>query len=326
MDIKHVLLIGGSGFVGGWLAGRLSERGIRVTVPTRRRDNNKRLTMLPRVSLVEADVHDPQVLLGLMPGVDAVINLAGILHDNSSGASYGKRFAAAHVELPAKIVAAMQQAGVRRLLHMSALKAAADAPSAYLRSKAAGEAAVLAAAAAGSLDVTIFRPSVIFGRGDAFLTTFAGLLRCLPVLPLAGAGARFQPVYVGDVVDAFADALKDASTFGQIYELGGPKAYTLRGLVEYVAGLLGQPRLVVELPAALGYLQARLMSLLPNPKMSPDNLRSMQVDNLVDGQHNFPGWQPQALEAVAPTYLLPARAKQRFDGYRAHAGRGGDQG
>ena len=249
MNIKNVLLIGGSGFIGSWIANRLSERGIRVVIPSRHRDHTKQATMVPTVYVVEANVNDPQVLAGLMKGMDAVINLVGILHDGDSRQPYGKRFAEAHVELPKKIVAAMQQSGVRRLVHMSALKASADAPSAYLRSKAAGEAAVLAAAK--DLDMTVFRPSVIFGPGDAFLNKFAALLDLCPVLPLAGAKARFQPAYIGDVADAMVDCLTRSDTFGQIYELAGPRAYSLRELVDYVAKLSGHCRTVINLGSGL---------------------------------------------------------------------------
>ena len=319
MELKKVLLIGGSGFVGGWIANRLSERGSRVTIPTRHRDNTKQLILLPTVYMVDADIHDPHELASLMTGVDAVINLVGILHDGDSRKPYGKRFAEAHVELPKKILAAMMQTGVRRLVHMSALRASDDAPSAYLRSKAAGEAAVLGAA--NELDVTVFRPSVIFGPGDSFLNTFASLLRVFPVMPLGGADARFQPVYIGDVADAFCACLTDRATFGQTYELCGPTVYTLRELVEYTGELIGRRRPVIGLPDALAYLQAGFLSLLPNPPMSPDNLRSMQLDNLTDGHHNYPGWQPKSLEAVAPGYLSALRPNLRLDKYRLRAGR-----
>jgi len=319
MELKKVLLIGGSGFVGGWIANRLSARGIRVTIPTRHRDNTKQVILLPTVYTVEADVHDPQVLASLMHDVDAVINLVGILHDGDSSQPYGKRFAAAHVELPRKILAAMKQAGVRRLVHMSALKAAVDAPSAYLRSKGEGEA--LVGAAMDQFDITVFRPSVIFGPGDSFLNTFATLLKLFPVLPLGGAGARFQPVYVGDVADAFAGCLGDRATFGQTYDLCGPRVYTLREMVEYTGKLIGRQRLVINLPDGLAKLQAGVLGLLPNPPMSPDNLRSMQVDNVTDGQHNYPSWNPQRLEAVAPAYLSAIALRLRLDGYRCRAGR-----
>jgi uncharacterized protein YbjT (DUF2867 family) len=184
MELENVLLIGGSGFVGGWIASRLSERGVRVTIPTRHRENTKKLIMLPTVSMVEANVHDPKVLVQLMQGQDAVINLVGILHDSDSRLPYGKGFAAAHVDLPRKIVAAMRESGVNRLVHMSALKAALDAPSEYLCSKGEGE--TLVRAAMDELDVTVFRPSVIFGPDDAFLNMFAKLIKLFPILPLGG--------------------------------------------------------------------------------------------------------------------------------------------
>lgn len=319
MELKKIVLIGGSGFVGGWVANRLSERGVRVAIPTRHRDNTKQLILLPTVDMIEADVHDPQVLSALLQGADAVINLVGILHDRDSTAPYGKGFAAAHVELPKRIFAAMRANGVRRLVHMSALQAAVDAPSAYLRSKGEGEA--LVRAASGEFAVTVFRPSVIFGPGDSFLNTFATLLRFLPVLPLAGAAARFQPVYVGDVADVFAACLTDPATFGQTYDLCGPKAYTLRELVAYVGQVTAHRRLLLALPQGLASLQAKLLGLLPNPPMSPDNLRSMQVDSVTDGRQNYPGWNPQPLEAMAPVYLATIRPRLRFDSYRHRAGR-----
>ena len=314
-----VVMLGGGGFVGSCLASRLSSRGFEVIVPTRWRDGRKSLALLPHVRLVVANVHDPLDLADLFAGADAVINLVGILHDSDSGMPYGRRFAAAHVDLPRKIVAAMKEAGVRRLLHMSALRAADDAPSAYLRSKAAGEAVVLAAK--DDLDVTVFRPSVIFGPGDSFLNTFAALSKAFPVLPIAGGKARFQPVYVGDVAEAFVAALESPNTRGKIYELCGPQVYSLRQLVEYAGTLTGHPRLVIDLPGVLARLQATLLGFLPNPPMSPDNLRSLQVDSVTDGALDFPHWHPQSLEAIAPTYLTHLSARSRLDDTRRRASR-----
>lgn len=321
MKLENVLLIGGSGFVGGWIASRLSDRGIRVTIPTRHRDNTKRLTMLPMVDMVEAKVHDPHTLADLMQGQDAVINLVGILHDSDSRLPYGKGFAAAHVDLPKKILDAMRQSGVRRLVHMSALQAASKGPSEYLRSKGVGEA--LVRSAIPELDITIFRPSVIFGANDVFLNMFAGLARMLPILPLGAGNARFQPVYVGDVATAFADCLNDGATFGQTYDLCGPRIYTLREIVEYAARLVGRSPRIIDLgTGGWAYLQAGLLWLLPNPPLSPDNLRSMEVDSVSDGSHDYPGWQPKTLEAVAPTYLSAVELPQmRLDRYRYRAGR-----
>lgn len=321
MKIENVLLIGGSGFVGGWIANSLSERGVRVTIPTRHRENTKKLITLPTVSMVEADVHDPQVLAELVRGHSAVINLVGVLHDRDSRLPYGKGFAAAHVDLPKKLVCAMHSVGVRRLVHMSALRASINGPSEYLRSKGEGEMRIRGAM--NELDITVFRPSVIFGPGDSFLGLFAKLLKLFPVFPLAGGNASFQPVYVGDVAKAFVDSLSNPTTFGQTYDLCGPKAYTLRELVEYVGKTVGKPRRIIDLGnGGWAYLQAGVLWLLPNPPLSPDNLRSMEVDSVTDGEHNYPDWQPMPLEAVAPGYLSPDEIPQfRLDRYRFRAGR-----
>src|SRR5271165_7059895 len=203
MQAKNVLLLGGSGFVGGHVAEHLVERGISVRIPTRRREKAKHLILLPTVDVVEANIHDPAALQRLMNGVDTVINLVGTLH-SSSGEPYGEDFRLVHVELPQKIVAACHAKGVTRLIHMSALAAASGAPSEYLRSKAAGEAVVLGAA--NELAVTTFRPSVIFGEDDRFLNMFAKLQRVMPVVFLAAPGACLQPVYVVDVARAIVEA------------------------------------------------------------------------------------------------------------------------
>ncbi|MBS1190657.1 MAG: NAD-dependent epimerase/dehydratase:3-beta hydroxysteroid [Rhodocyclaceae bacterium] len=320
MDIKKVLLLGGSGFVGTYIANRLSERAIDVTIPTRRRERSKALITLPHVEMVEADINDEETLVKLVKGHDAVINLVGILHSRDVKLPYSRDFAQAHVELPKKIVAACKVAGVRRLIHMSALGADPKGPSEYLCSKGDGEQAVLAARDA--LDVTVFRPSVIFGLGDAFLNTFAGALRKLPFFPLGFGQARFQPVWVANVADAFVDALGNAATVGQAYDLCGPKVYTLRELVDYTAELVRSRARIIALPEGLAYLQAGLMWLAPKPILSPDNLRSMQKDNVCQpGCNTYPGWQPAPLESVAPTYIALNTPKGRLDSYRHHAGR-----
>lgn len=320
MDIKKVLLLGGSGFVGTCIANRLSQRGVEVTVPTRRRERTKALIMQPGVEMPEIDINAEGALAGLIRGQDAVINLVGVLHSRDVVLPYSKDFADAHVELPKKIVAACKEAGVRRLVHMSALGADPQGPSEYLRSKGDGEAVVIGAR--GDLDVTVFRPSVIFGLGDSFLSMFAGVLRKLPFFPLGFGHARFQPVWVADVADAFIDSLSDPATFGKTYDLAGPKVYTLRELVEYTAYLVGSKARVIPLSEGLAYLQAGLMWLAPNPLMSPDNLRSMEVDSVCGSGCNLPaGWRPTALEAVAPTYIANNTPKGKLDRFRFNAGR-----
>jgi NADH dehydrogenase len=319
MAIKNILLLGGSGFVGSHIANLLATReGIRITVPSRRRERAKHLLPLPGVDVVEANINDEAQLAELMRGQDAVINLVGILHGDSA-LPYGKKFAQAHVELPRNIVAAMQKAGVKRLVHMSALKADAKGCSEYLRSKGDGEAIVLAAQ--GVLDVTVFRPSVIFGVGDSFLNTFAKVLKLAPVFPIGFPDARFQPVWVDDVANAFVDVVEKSETFGQAYELCGPGVFSLRELVQYVGKVTGNPRSIFKLSEGWAYLQAGLLWLAPKPMMSPDNLRSMQIDNVATSGAKIPAnWSPASLEAVAPTYLA-ADPNAKFNTYRGQAGR-----
>ena len=289
--MKNALLIGGTGFLGSAIARRLVSADFRLTVPTRRRERTKHLTMLPTASVVEADVHDEATLARLMVGQDLVISLVGILKGN---------FQRAHVELPGKIARAAASAGVPRLIHISALAAASDAPSNYLRSKAAGEAAVKAAYPA----VTIFQPSVIFGRGDSFLTLFAGLLAIAPVVPLACPNARFQPVWIEDVATAVVASLGHPESQGRTYPLCGPREYTLRDLVAYTGKLSGHPRPILGLPLALSYLQAFMMEFVPGGPMTRDNVRSMQVPNVCPAGCTLPfGLTAMPLEAVAPGYL-----------------------
>ena len=315
-----VVVFGGSGFIGSHLVARLAEEGMRVIVPTRRYESAKHLIFLPRVEVVEADMYDDAALRRLTAGMDAAINLVGLLHSRR-GTPYGPEFKRAHVELPRRIVAACAASGVKRYLHMSALGADTNGPSMYQRSKADGE---LAARAEESVAATIFRPSVVFGPGDKFLNVFARMQRWLPVVPLAGAGTNFQPVYVCDVAEAFARALQNPKTRHQVYELGGPLIYTLADLVKLAGRYAGCERPVIELPPALAYLQALLFELLPGtPLISRDNLDSMKVDNVVDPAIQrltaaTLGIKLTALEAAAPHYLAP---RERFDDFRARAGR-----
>ena len=322
MNHKNILVIGGSGFVGSHLVAALSARGARVTVPTRRRERAKHLFLLPTVDVVETDERDHRAIARLAEGRDAVINLAGVLHSprgtERGPNNYGPGFAEAHVEIPQALVGACREAGVKRLLHMSALGADARAPSEYLRSKAIGEHVVLAAE---DLSVTVFRPSVIFGPDDRFLNLFAQLTALFLVLPLASPDARFQPVFVGDVVRAFLAALDDdRDSRGRAYDLCGPEETTLRELVQYVCGLTGRRRLVIGLPDWAAYLQAWFFEQLPGPLLSRDNLKSMQVPSVCNCAFPF-GLQPVALGAVAPAWLAHATPRERYPQLRWKARR-----
>jgi uncharacterized protein YbjT (DUF2867 family) len=312
-----VLVLGGSGFVGRHVVAALAAQGKRVVVPTRSRESSRHLILLPTVDVVEADVHDPAALARLVAGgatvVNAVVNAVGILNETGRDT-----FARVHVELARSLVAACGAAGVRRLVQVSALNADPEGPSRYQRSKGEAERSIVAS----GLDWTILQPSVIFGREDRFLNLFAKLLRVSPLLPLAGAKTRFQPVYVGDVAHCVARALDDPGTIGKKYPLCGPDVFTLAELVAFVGRVTGTERPVVALPPALGRMQARLLELAPGKPMTRDNLDSMQVDSVCDGP--FPpafGISPTPLALVAPEYLAPTAARSRYDAWRSQARR-----
>lgn len=323
MKYSNVLVVGGSGFIGRHLVASLAAAGIRVTVPSRRRERAKHLILLPTVDVVETDVMSPGALERLCAGKHAVYNLVGILHSRRGRRSergrneYGPDFARTHVELPQAIVAACRASGVRRVLHISALGASPEAPSEYLRSKGIGERALLAA---DDLDVTVFRPSVVFGPEDKFLNRFATLTRLFPVIGVPCPKAMFQPVYVGDVVRALHFALEEPEARGKAYELCGPHQSTMKELVEFVCAVIGRRRIVVGLPERLSFMQAWMLEHLPGKLMSRDNFRSMQVPSTCAAAFPF-NLQPQALEAVAPGYLAPSGRSERYPQLRWRARR-----
>lgn len=325
MKSENILVVGGSGFVGRHLVAALVARGARVTVPTRSRERAKHLILLPTVDVVEIENLDAHSLAGLAAGRDAVVNLAGVLNSPRAAPGeegpnpnhYGPAFAQTHVELAQAVIGACRMAGVRRLLHMSALGADPKGPSEYLRSKGIGEQAALAA---DDLDVTVFRPSVIFGPEDRFLNLFARLAAFFLILPVGSPGARFQPIFVGDVVRAFFAALDDRDSSGKRYDLCGPREYTLRQLVELVCAITGRRRLVIGLPDALSYLQAWMLELLPLQLMTRDNYRSMQVPSVCDCDFPF-GIYPVLIEAAAPSWLMPAGPRERYPRLRGKAKR-----
>jgi NADH dehydrogenase len=315
MAMNSILILGGTGFVGSNLCERLVRRhgggSLRITVPSRRRDRARHLQLLPTVDVQQADVHDDGELARLVAGRTAVINLVAILHGSE------KDFERVHLDLPRRLAQACKVAGVARLLHVSALGAALDAPSLYLRSKAAGETALRDACPAA----TVFRPSVIFGAGDRFMNQFARLQAVFPIMPLACADARFQPVWVEDVAEAIVRALDDPATAGETFECAGPRVFTLAQLVQLAGRWSGRERPIVPLPAALGRLQALVMELMPGePLMSRDNLRSMQVPNVAssDGPGlTSLGIVPTDIKAVVPAMLQPGGEAGRLNRWRA---------
>lgn len=305
MTPRRIVVTGGSGFVGRMLCERLAAAwpGCRVVVPTRRAVNARAVQPLPNVDVIVANMHQPADAARVLQGADALVQLVAILHGRAQD------FDRAHVVLQRTLASAAAQAGVRRVVQVSALGVSAQAPSAYLRSKAAGEGVWRQAEQSHpGLDVRILRPSVIFGEADRFTNLFAGLLRHLPVLPLARADALFQPVWVGDVAQAIVELIgRDGAEWtGATVEAAGPERLTLGQIVQQVGAMAGCARPVIGLPESAGQLQAALMALLPGePPMSRDNLLSMRVPNVAGGK--LPGL---AALGIAPQPL--ARLAKHF--------------
>jgi len=303
MTPGSICVLGGSGFVGTHLCAALARAGWRITVPTRDPARARHLGPLPSVRLVAADIHDPRQLDAVCAGQRAVVNLVGILNERGHA---GRGFETAHVELVRKLVEACRRGRVDRLLHVSALNADAGlGPSHYLRSKGRGE-RVIRDESGPDLKWTIFQPSVIFGPGDDFTNRFARLLRAIPLaLPLARPGARFAPVWIGDVVAAVQRGLADEATAGESYELCGPERMSLRDIVCRVRDRLRLTRAVIGLPDFAARLQAAVCDFVPGKPFSTDNYRSLAVDSVckVNGLARL-GIRPQPLGAILPRYLI----------------------
>jgi len=311
MSQLKIVVLGGSGFVGRLLVKHLSEQGHRLTVLSRNLSSHLDRLLPPNVTLREMDVYDAQALHQAIAGADAVVNLVGILNEAGDD---GSGFRHAHVELTRRVIDACKANGVRRLLQMSSLNAGRGS-SHYLHSRGEAEASVKAS----GLDWTIFEPSVIFGTGDGLFTRFAALIKYPPVLPLACADAKFAPVYVGDVVEAFSRSLRERGTIGEVYELYGPDVFTLKEIVQMTARQLGLKRLIVPLPDFLGRIQGLVCDFVPGKPFSSDNFRSLQTDSVggIDGLHRL-GIAPTRVAQVLPDLLGNSDDKQtRLARYRA---------
>ncbi len=321
MKSKIVLLLGGTGFVGTHIANRLTRLGYRVRALTRSRVHGRTLWMMPSVDLIEADIHDPAVLETPLRDCEAVINLVGILNERGDD---GTEFQHVHAELPRKLIQACDKTGIRRLLHMSALNADAQTgASHYLQSKGEAENIIREAGKAG-LQFSIFRPSVIFGPEDSFFNRFARLLRLAPYFfPLTCPFARFAPVYVGDVAQAFVTALEIPAAAGASYELCGPRRYLLLDLVQYTAELIGVRRRIVPLPDETSHRLAGWMERVPGKPFSLDNYRSLQVDSVCRGDKGLQqlNIEPTSLESVVPRYLGKGGTRADYADFRSAARR-----
>jgi uncharacterized protein YbjT (DUF2867 family) len=301
MRTRRIAVLGGSGFIGRYVVKRLAAQGAVVVVGCRHAEEAKFLQPMGNVgqiAVVTLSIGDEALLPAFLAGNDALINCVGILYERGA-----QSFNLVPHAGPARLARLAREAGIERFVHLSALGADPRSPSTYARSKAEGEQAVRDAFPTAA----ILRPSVVFGPEDQFFNRLAAMAMISPVLPLIGGGqARFQPVYVGDVAEAAVRCLTDPVAAGRIYELGGPKIYTLRELVELLLGEIRRRRLLVDLPFGLAELQARLLSILPNPPLTPDQVELLKRDNIVSaGAMTLEtlGITPTALEAILPTYL-----------------------
>jgi uncharacterized protein YbjT (DUF2867 family) len=318
MKPLSLCILGGTGFLGTRLVARLIKDGHQVTVLSRDREQHKHLLVLPGLTLENCDVYEEAQLSERFRGKDVVINLVGVLNERGFG---GQGFRRAHVELTQGVLQAGRSAGIARLIHVSALKAAVDAPSYYLRSK--GEAEQLIRDESAAMDWTILKPSVMFGPGDSFLIRFAGLLASVPlVLPLARPNARFQPVFVDDVIDAMLRCLHGGVTSRQTYELGGPQIYTLREIVALVAKITARRRWIIGLPDFAARLQGFFFNFVPGRPFSSDNYKSLTVDSVCaeDGFARLK-LKPHSVAASARQYLGAFEDNARLSHDRAATGR-----
>ena len=281
MTARTICVLGGTGFIGREVVARLGALGHDVKALTRHPAQHREMKVLPSLRLVRADVHDEARLAREFDGCDAVVNLVGILNERGLGRGSGAEFRRVHTELPQKVVRACKAAGVRRYLHMSGLKADSKrGPSHYLRTKGEAEDYIREHCADGAPQFVIFQPSVVFGPGDAFINNFAGILKLTPgVLPLACAEAKFAPVYVGDVAEAFARCLDRRDVVGRTLELCGPDVMSLGAIVRETARTLGLRRVVVPLPKSLSRVQAAMMDFVPGKPFSTDNFLSATLDS-----------------------------------------------
>jgi NADH dehydrogenase len=310
MARRLATVFGGSGFIGRYIVQRLARRGWLVRVAIRRPDEAlflKPMGDVGQITPVATNIRHERSVSAALEGADAAINLVGILYEHGA-----QRFDAVHAEGPRRLARAAKIAGVEQFLHVSALGADPASPSAYARSKAAGEIQVLDQFPTA----TILRPSIVFGPEDDFFNRFAKMAQIFPALPLIGGGqTRFQPVYVGDVADAAMAAIENPEAQGRIYELAGPKAYSFRELMEILLAQIGRRRLLLPIPMSVARFQASILQLLPQPPLTIDQLRQLERDNVPSGQFvglKDLGIEPEGLEAILPSYLDRFRPGGRF--------------
>ncbi len=311
MTTRIVTVFGGSGFIGRHLVGRLAKQGwvIRIAVRHPSQANFlKPMGDVGQITPIRAPVQEQIAVEAAVDGAEAVINLVGILYERGR-----QKFTAVHAHGAQAVAEAAQAAGAKTLVQISAIGADTHGEADYARSKGAGEAAVKTAFP----EATIIRPSIVFGPEDGFFNRFAEMARFSPVLPLIGGGrTRFQPVYVADVAEAIARCLADPATRGKTYELGGPRVYTFKELMQLLLHEIRRRRLLVPWPFKLADMQAAVLECLPVPPLTRDQVKLLRRDNVVaSGALTLAdlGIEPTAAEVIVPTYLDRYRPHGRFN-------------
>ncbi len=315
--MAKIAILGGTGFVGGHLASRLAKEKHSIRLITRQREAHRDCLVLPNTEVISANVYQQNELNAAVQGCDAVVHLVGILNENGNN---GEGFKKAHVELTDKLIEACKANNIKHVLFMSALNAdMPNPPSFYLKSKAEA----LRKIHGSGLNVTSFKPSVIFGEDDSFFNRFAQLLGLMPfIFPLACPNSRLAPVWIDDVVTAMAKTLLNKAHYGKSYSLCGPKVYTLQQIVETTARMMGVKRRIIALSNSMSLKQAQFMDKLPVKLFSTDNYKSLQIDS-VCRENDFAelGIEPHSVEAIMPRYFAQPTPRAAYHKYRTFANR-----
>ncbi len=310
--IGKIVILGGSGFIGAQLATKLSSSSEKIIIPTRNIESNPGLKMIPNLDITQSDVTDDRTLNFLLKDTDLVINTIGILNEFDEDNSFDK----IHYQLTKKISYALKQNKVKRYLHISSLNADSKSMGNYLKSKGKAEDYLLSETRL-FCNVTIFRPSIVFGEADSFFNKFSTLLKIFPVFPLACPGAKFMPIYVEDLTDYMINTINDIETYNKKIDATGPHEYTFRELIDHTLSALKIKRIILPLNNFLSKIQARVFQNLPGKLFTMDNYQSLQIDSCSD--KGFKG--SSSLEDIIPKYLNIKTKQKRFRNLRKKSGR-----
>jgi len=309
---NKVVILGGTGFIGAQLATKLSPKSKKIIIPTRNTESNLGLKMIPNLEVVRTDIKDERSINLLFKDADLIINTVGILNEINEDNS----FDIIHYQLTKKISHSIKQNKVKRYLHISSLNADPKSIGKYLKSKGMAE-DFLISETSSFCNLTIFRPSIVFGESDSFFNKFATLLKFLPIFPLACPKAKFMPVYVEDLTDFMISVINNIDSYGKKIDVTGPSEYTFRELIDHTLAALKIRRVIIPLNSFLSRLQASVFEKLPGKLFTMDNYQSLQIDSCSD--EGFKG--SSSLEDIIPQYLNIKTKQERFEKLRKKSGR-----